>query len=159
MNPQPAGTDEDELAHFAEITRRYFERTMSEPVTFDAAQLGFGTPDFSDFTGLIRMTGQQNGFVFLTMPEPLLRQLLTQVGEAQQNADMCRDFVGEIAGTIASHAREHFGGKLGLSTPIAMTADEAARVEWPFSYLTMPFTMLGHGSLLGFTLEADGQPT
>lgn len=153
------GFEEDELAHFAEITRRYFERTTSEPVSFDPAQLGFGTPAFSDFTGLIRMTGQQTGFVFLSMPEPLLRQLLTQVGEAVQNADTCRDFVGEIAGTIATHAREHFGGKFGLSTPIAMTADEAVRVEWPFSHLTMPFTMLGHASQLGFTLEADGQPT
>lgn len=157
MPAPPNGLDEDELALFAEIARRYLERTMNEPVAFEPAEMGFATPDFSDFTGLIRMSGQQEGFVYLTMPEPLLRQLLNQVGEQEQNADMCRDFVGEIAGAIASQAREHFGGKLGLSTPLAMTADEAARVEWPFSHLSIPFTVLGHGSRLGFTLEGHGQ--
>lgn len=151
--PHHNSTQEEDLALFAEITQRYFERTMGEFVRLDRATLSFTRPLFDGFTGLIQMSGEQQGYVYLSMGEPLLRQLLNRLGEPQQDAAMCRDFVGEIASTIASNAREHFGSKLGISTPIAMNSDEARSINWPFSHLTLPFTVLGHNSQLVIALE------
>lgn len=151
LNHSPA--QEEDLALFAEITQRYFERTMGEPIKLDRATLSFTRPLFDDFTGLIRMSGEQEGYVYLSMGEPLLRQLLSRIGEPQHDAAMCRDFVGEIASTIASNARERFGSKLGISTPIAVSSEEARSMSWPFSHLCLPFTVLGRDSRLVIALE------
>lgn len=146
---------EVDLELFAEITQRYFERTMGESIKLDRATLSFTCPHFDDFTGLIRMSGQQDGYVYLSMSEPLLRQLLGRIGEPQQDSAMCRDFVGEIASTIASNARERFGNKVGISTPIAMSCDEATSLKWPPSHLSLPFTVLGRESQLVIALEGQ----
>lgn len=142
-----------DLALFAEITRRYFERTMGEAVALDRASVCFTPPHFEDYTGLIRMSGLHRGYVSLSMGESLLQELLGRVGEPVRDAAMCRDFVGEIASTIASNAREHFGNFLGISTPVALNRTDAARLSWPFSHLSLSFKVLGRDGQLVIALE------
>lgn len=142
-----------DLALFAEITRRYFERTMGESVALDRACLCFTPPQFEEFTGLIRMSGLHRGYVSLSLGAPLLQQMLQRVGETEQSPALCRDYVGEIASTIASNAREHFGSHLGISVPVALDRTEAARLPWPFSHLSLPFKVLGQDGQLVIALE------
>ncbi len=152
MDSQPFMTEE-ELAVFAELTRRYFERTMDEGVEFSGATFSFGPPQFEDFTGLIRISGPCNGYIFISLAQLLLTEMLDRMGETQKTAEVCRDFVGDLASSIAGSAREHFGARLRISTPIAMTAREAERVDWPPSHLCLPFHTMGQRSTLVISLE------
>ncbi len=146
---------EDELSLFADLTDRYFEKTVQAKVEFRPGEIRFGAPEFLAYTGIIRISGPWRGYVYLSMTHEFLGKLLAAVGETDDDASLARDYIGEIASTIASNARAHFGAGLRISTPIAMNPAEAAAVEWPFSRFSLPFSVLGQTSHLVITLEGN----
>lgn len=107
------------LQVFVEGVKRYFSMTTPDtPVDVGVPYLSMEADRWHhDITGVIRVTGFHEGNVYFSAPRILLRHLLLLQGEAQNDAAMCSDLVGEVANTIAGNARSSFGREYCISAP------------------------------------------
>jgi chemotaxis protein CheX len=69
------------------------------------------------YTGCVQFTGSHQGQVLVSMPGPLLRELLELQHEANFSDANLLDAVGEIANTLAGNARQALGPALEISVP------------------------------------------
>ncbi|WP_394787032.1 chemotaxis protein CheX [Rhodoferax sp.] len=109
---------EAELSLFVDSVRRYFDVTASEAPQITSAFLGGAALQSHAFTGTVQFSGSYRGQVLVSMPGPLLRELLrlqhaTDLGDAN-----LLDAVGEIANTLAGNARQRLGAGLQISLPV-----------------------------------------
>ncbi len=111
---------EIELKVFLDVTRNFFEKLGSAPVSLGAPSLRFDAPPLHDFTGLIELGGSTAGFVCITMPRAMLSALLLAVGERASGDVALADMVGEVANIVASNARAALGTSIEISHPTAI---------------------------------------
>ncbi|HWZ94973.1 MAG TPA: chemotaxis protein CheX [Opitutaceae bacterium] len=116
---------ERDLDVFIQHTMNYFTKIAHEAPEPRPPTIDFSAPVFLDFTGAIDVSGQSSGTVYLTMPDRMARALLEVVGEPGRDEATCRDLVGEIASTISSNARAHFGSAFQIAVPRTFTASTA----------------------------------
>lgn len=116
---------EKEINVFIERILEYFNVYDSE------SPPNVGTPYLIDgidshvleFTGVIGITGRNQGTVMFSAPASMLVMLIARYGEpGSHTPEMMLDLVGEIANTIAGNAREVFGSKFELAPPVALRA-------------------------------------
>ena len=117
-----------ELNFFVEANCRFFDKVAPDQLVLKGASLDLSTPVFLDYTGLIEITGQHCGNVYLTMSREMVVTLTRAMGEEKASEETLRDAVGEIASIISSNAREHFGPLLGISVPRSLTGAESSRL-------------------------------
>lgn len=70
-----------------------------------------------DFTGMIAVSGNNLGHIFVSAHSALLKRILLSYGESDLSDTHKRDLVGEIANTLAGNARRHLGTDFHISTP------------------------------------------
>src|SRR5664279_4090895 len=100
--------DEKELRVFIDIVGQYFERQTGRLPEVGSPYLGEPSAlPMYDFTGVIGISGERQGCVYVTARRELLRQLLLHVGESDVSDNNLCDLVGEIANTISGNARRH----------------------------------------------------
>lgn len=129
--------DEHFLQVFVDGVKRYFSvTTPHDPVEVGVPYLTRSRDHWHhDVTGIISVTGLHKGSVCFSAPRILLRRLLMVQGEADYDAGLCADLVGEVANTIAGNARRSFGREFSISTPqvvegapsTTLKADQAGR--------------------------------
>lgn len=76
------------------------------------------TPVAYDFTGIITISGQFQGCVYVSATSALLRTLLHTLGENDHSMHLLKDLIGEIANTVSGNARTEFGSQFIISPPI-----------------------------------------
>lgn len=116
---------EEELQIFIERILTYFHVYDAEsPPTVLTPYLIDGIDQHVlEYTGVIGITGRNEGTIMFTAPPSMLAMLMARYGEpGVGTSDMLLDLVGEIANTIAGNAREVFGSKFRLSPPVALRA-------------------------------------
>ena len=125
--------DEQELRAFIDIVSQYFERQTGRLPEVGSPYLGepSALPIF-DFTGVIGISGERQGCVYVTAQRELLRQLLLHVGESDVSDNNLSDLVGEIANTISGNARRYFGPNFMISVPVVV-AGNARAIQVPRS--------------------------
>lgn len=106
-----------ELKLFVDLVRRYFDVTTAQQPTIAAAYLGSNDLVGYDFSGMVEFSGAYTGNVIVSMPRPLLRELLLLQGETNLSETNLLDAVGEIANTIAGNARKALNAALNISVP------------------------------------------
>lgn len=113
--------DEKELRIFVELASKYFESQAGRPADIGSPYLGdpAALPVY-DFTGVIGISGERQGCVYLTAKRDLLTHLLLYAGEPNVSDDNLCDLAGEIANTIAGNARKHFGPNFMISVPVVV---------------------------------------
>jgi chemotaxis protein CheX len=113
---------EQDLKNFADSTLGYFSQLTGKP-----AQLGVPyvkKPEdqlFSDFTGIIGISGNHRGGMYVTATRKFLEELLQFTGfVGAPTEDALRDMAGELANTIAGNASKSFGKGYDISVPIIL---------------------------------------
>jgi chemotaxis protein CheX len=112
---------ESEIQVFIDGIQKYFS-------TVSSVDVSVGTPYLCDpsespaldFTGIIGISGDRKGCVYLTAPRILLRHLLYSLGEPEADAHLISDVVGEVANTISGNARAEFGPGFMISVPVVV---------------------------------------
>jgi chemotaxis protein CheX len=109
---------ETEVGVFLDSVLNYFGTTVQQPAVCGTPFLAIDkTPELSDFTGTIKISGKYAGLVAFTAPKSMLCVMLMRM----QETDMCQenlcDLVGEIANTLSGNARRDFGHQFNISVP------------------------------------------
>ena len=110
---------ERDIAVFIDGTKHYFKTSTDEPASVETPYL-VSTEDLviSDYTGIIGISGERKGIVFVTAPQALLRYLVLSLGEKSADPDLIKDVIGEVANTISGNARRQFGPGFMISVPL-----------------------------------------
>ena len=108
---------ESELRLFVDSVRRYFDTTTAQTPQITSAFLGTAPVPSHQFTGTVQFSGSYHGQVLVSMPSPLLRELLVLQHATDFSDANLLDAVGEIANTLAGNARKALGEGLKISVP------------------------------------------
>jgi hypothetical protein len=144
----------EDLAVFAPIARHYFETVGGETPSFGEPSIELGEPRLAEFSGFIPVAGPVNGWVALTFGADLADELLTALNEPRRDGETRRDLAGEVASTIASNAREHFGKRLSVE-PARATSEAVIPQDLEASPLIflIPFTWRSRDAALLISLH------
>lgn len=110
---------EQDMQVFVDIVKHFFKQLGHAELEVDTPYiLESSTPRVQDYTGVIGISGSQRGVVYFTASTDLLKCILDEVGESEQNESNYADLVGEIANTISGNARTEFGAEFHISVPL-----------------------------------------
>jgi hypothetical protein len=155
----PLGTSgllHEDLGVFVALIRGYFKRVGGGNPEMLEPAIELRPPSRHEFTGYIPLSGSARGWIALSLPRPMLLALLKAIGEDLEGEDILRDLSGEVATTIVSNARAHFGPRLGVAPPTTTHSDEPAplfALGGPVFHL--PFTWKRHRAWLLIALEPN----
>ena len=121
--------NEDELKMFVDSVRHYFKTTTQQEPQITSAFLGTGDVAGYEFNGVVTFSGSYNGQVIVSMPPPLLRELLLLQHETDLSDGNLLDAVGEIANTLGGNARRTLGSDLQISVPVKLQGATGARAR------------------------------
>ncbi|HFC6388332.1 TPA: chemotaxis protein CheX [Neisseria bacilliformis] len=113
---------EEKLQIFIDGVQKYFAQMIAgeELVVGTPYLIENKIPSAKDFTGVIAISGKNQGVVYFTAPKELLERLLVLIGEKDTGEELMVDLVGEVANTIAGNARSEFGEEFEISVPIVL---------------------------------------
>jgi chemotaxis protein CheX len=121
--------NESELKLFVDSVRRYFKVTTRQEPQVTSAFLGTGDIDGFDYNGIVTFSGSYDGHVIVSMPPPLLKELLVMQGETDLTEPNLLDAVGEIANTLGGNARKSLGTGLNISVPMKLHGASGIRAR------------------------------
>jgi chemotaxis protein CheX len=104
---------------FTEAITHYFMASTGETASIRSAYLLNKGESiiWSDFNGLIEISGDYRGSICFSAPRAMLSHVLLKMGESVFTDERHSDIVGEIANTLSGRVRRHFGEGLGISPP------------------------------------------
>ncbi|PTY02346.1 hypothetical protein DB346_09565 [Verrucomicrobia bacterium LW23] len=151
----PSPMDDAQLAVFVQLICNYFSASTRSTPQLGSPSIEFGTPRLLDYTGFIRFSGASPGWIYISFTQPMARTLLTKLGEQQQDSEMIRDAVGEIASIVTSNAREHFGSSFRVSLPIAISKGEDLPIPEGMPQFAYDINWESHKGILGIVLAPE----
>ena len=119
----------DELKLFVESVRHYFKVLSKQEPQITSAYLGTTELDGFEYNGIVTFSGSYNGHVIVSMPPPLLKELLLLQGETDLSDANLLDAVGEIANTLGGNARKSLGSALDISVPMKLQGASGIRAR------------------------------
>lgn len=153
MSESTSSITEKDLKVFVDVSCRYFEKVAKDKPLLRDPVIEFHKPEFLDYTGSIEISGRSKGNIYLTMPREMVVRLLELHGENEVSDGSLYDLVGEIASTISSNAREHFGSQLKISVPRALGPEEAADKSFSNVRFVLPIEWRDEEAFLVIALE------
>lgn len=141
MTETLACLNEDELDIFVEAALEFFRISCKESAEAGDASIAIVDLPSLDYTGLINVSGVEQGFAYLTASRSAMRRLMMAIAGETGNDELYKDLIGEIVSIIVSNTRRHFGARLKVSVPKVYTRT----VE------------LEHGDTMGFILPLKFQ--
>lgn len=109
----------ESMSVFIDAVTHYFEKLGDKPVTVGAPFLIQDINEYlSDYTGIIGISGNHRGSVFVTAPQSMLSRMLQLLGITTISESRLMDLAGEVSNTISGNARREFGDQFMLSVPI-----------------------------------------
>ncbi|MFQ3669933.1 MAG: chemotaxis protein CheX [Verrucomicrobiia bacterium] len=148
--------EEQDLKIFIESVAHYFDQIFGEQAVVDPPFLGGKALPLLDFTGVIGISGKQQGAVYFTADRAMIADMLSSLGEDPLDESFQADIVGEVANTIAGNARREFGGDFLISVPMVLRgAPESFSLPRNTQAFVIPFAWRHHRSFL-ITALASG---
>jgi len=146
---------ERDIAHIAGLVVAYFRTVTGTEARFLPATIEMAEPEAPDYSGRMDVDGSCRGWLSLGLPSEMLAGLLEAIGEERRDDEALLDMTGEMAGTIVSNARAHFGQHLRVRPP------HSARAAWaggwqgrPALLCVLPFLWCEHQGVLVVALHA-----
>ncbi|MBS0619232.1 MAG: chemotaxis protein CheX [Spirochaetes bacterium] len=139
---------ENELKNFVDSTLSYFQNATGEAATMGIPFVKTAADDiYSEFTGIIGISGERKGAIYVTCGEGLLTDLAKIVTGIKDNIDpaLVRDMAGELANTISGNATKAFGRNFNISVPVIFEGKPKSinlKIEPPC--FVIPTTWRGH---------------
>jgi len=123
--------DEDMVRSFVWGIGNFFSKTSRDEAEVEAPYL-LNNLVHNDFTGVIGVSGDQQGAVYFTVPRALLIDLYGNQYSASLGADfdglseseyneLLADSAGEMANTVSGNVRNFLGENFLISTPVVFT--------------------------------------
>ena len=147
--------DEAQLRVFVDIVHKYFESETSKPPDTGSPYLGdVSDLPILDYTGVIGISGERQGCVYVTAGPDLLRALLLHAGETDVSEYNLCDLAGEIANTVAGNARLYFGSDFMISVPVIVRGvAQAIHMPRNTKAYIIPFRWRKHAASLVVSLQ------
>lgn len=104
----------------------------------------------SELTGIIGVSGDKQGCVYLTATREMIGDVLLAMGEPEVDDSLLNDVIGEVTNTVTGNARRFLGPGFMISVPIVVTG-HPEHIHFPRNYDigVVPFVWNGHrGSLV-----------
>ncbi|MEM9445585.1 MAG: chemotaxis protein CheX [Verrucomicrobiota bacterium] len=146
---------EKELEKFIAITCRCFQKLAPEfsAIVPEEPTIQVNDSVFLDFTGVIDLHQKgKHGKIYLTMPEGMINDVLQAIGEDKRDQEIQRDLIGELASTVCSNAREHFGSTLAISLPTSLNRFESLKLSLAPMRFVLPLKLKKYTSYLVIAL-------
>ena len=122
---------EFEINVFVHGVLNYFDTTVQQIADCGTPYLALNrSPEVSDYTGVIKISGKREGIVFFTAPKIMLCAMLMRMQETDMSHGNLCDLVGEIANTLSGNARRDFGHNFNISVP-SIVLGRNAPMEYP----------------------------
>ena len=155
--------DEDMVRYFIWAVANYFSITTS--IDSDA-----GTPylvdklQYLDYTGVIGVSGNQKGAVYVTLDTDLVEHLLDEYYPNlkytdEEDKEMIRaDLTGEITNTIAGNVRNFLGEGFLISVPVVFRSPgETMHLQRGIPGIAFPISWNDYDCVLVVALETSSQ--
>ncbi len=124
-------TQEAEVGIFIDSVLGYFNVTVQHTAQCGTPYLAIGrSPEVSDYTAMIKISGKRAGIVYFTAPRSMLSVMLMRMQETDMSHENLCDLVGEIANTFAGNARRGFGHQFNISVPTVVCGSKDP-MEYP----------------------------
>jgi len=113
---------ESELKHFVESCLDYFTNASGIKASIGLPYVNNEkTEILLEYTGIIGISGERRGGIYVTCGLPFLTDLIPKViGTTDNSPAMIKDMVGELANTISGNATKAFGKNFNISVPIIL---------------------------------------
>lgn len=113
--------DRHQIQVFIDSTVRYFDHMPNTSVSVGSPYVvENASPVAFDLSGVIQISGCNQGCVYFSAARPLLRRVLSHLGEQDNSEKHLRDIAGEIANTLSGNARAKFGSTFHISVPLVV---------------------------------------
>jgi chemotaxis protein CheX len=124
-------SSEAQVGGFVGSVMHYFESAVQQPAACGIPHLALRhSPDLSDYTGIVTISGRTDGVVFFTAPKSMLCVMLMCMRDTDLSHDHLCDLVGEIANTLSGDAQRNFRHQFSMAT-LSVVHDRKAPVLYP----------------------------
>lgn len=148
-------TQDKNVKVFINCIRHYFETVAAGTELAIEPPFLKGPDDrvILSYTGIIGISGDHKGAIFVSCPPSLLDDLLMRIGEPEPSVELRLDITGELANTISGNLRREFGPNFLISVPVVIR--DASEVKFPKSAknLVLPLHWNGHKGFVIISLE------
>lgn len=114
--------DSDKIQLFTRVFAGYLASSLGE-TGLEMGQVKRCDPSdapVSDLTGIIGISGENKGCIYITAQEGLIRQVLEEMGETDIDTGLLTDMCGEIANTLAGNVMSACGADFELTVPVVI---------------------------------------
>ncbi|HSC76667.1 MAG TPA: chemotaxis protein CheX [Pseudomonadales bacterium] len=146
---------DSELQIFVDSLRYYFATNIGGDMDVSPAyHTESNETPASEYTGIIGVSGDKQGCIYLTATKAMLGQVLLAMGEPEIDPSLFNDVIGEITNTVSGNARKVLGPGFMISVPIVVTG-RPEYIHFPRNYDigVVPFTWNGHQASLVVCLQ------
>lgn len=113
--------NETDLRFFIDSTINYFDIMTKDKLQTGIPHLKNGKPIALEFTGIIGISGERKGSIYLTTTADMLRSILQNaIGIENPQTEHFKDLIGEITNTIAGNVRQAYGDNFMISVPVVL---------------------------------------
>jgi chemotaxis protein CheX len=122
---------ETKVGVFVNSVMHYFESAVQQPAACGIPHLALRrSPELSDYSGIIRISGHSDGVVVFTAPKSMLCVMLMCMQDTDLSHDHLCELVGDIAKSLSGDAQRIFRHQFSVSAP-AVVHDRDAPVAYP----------------------------
>jgi hypothetical protein len=130
---------ERDIFHFIDVTLACFNKLTVNEIALRDPTIEFQSLVFSAYTGLIKLSGQAEGFAYLTASQQFLQYLYTaRHNRGRFSDENCRDVMSDIANAVANGVRKRLGETLTLSAPRIFSTVPDDPIEMPPAVFVQP---------------------
>lgn len=144
----------EKLEVFLSSISDFFAQIDNSPVAIDTPYLHSNKNLAGyDYSGIIKISGPLEGYVYVSAPSVMLREVLSVMREPDTSLTMMKDLLGEMANTISGNARTEFGANFIIAPPkiVDGAPSNAVLPKDRQSYIT-PINWRGHQALIGICI-------
>lgn len=147
--------NETDLHFFIDSTINYFEEITGEQAVTGIPYLKGPEPVVLDFSGIIGISGERKGCVYITTTKDMLKTLAHIIlDDHEATIETVKDLTGEIANTISGNVREAYGSSFMISVPVVVEGRaKDIRLPEDVQSFVIPITWKGYKSFLVVCLE------
>ena len=146
---------DSELQIFIDSLERYFATNIGGKLERSQAfHASSQETPASDYTGIIGVSGDRQGCIYLTSTKTMLGEVLLAMGEPEIDESLFNDVIGEITNTVSGNARKLLGPGFMISVPIVVTG-RPEHIHFPRNHDigVVPFSWNGHKASLVVCLQ------
>lgn len=146
---------EQELKAFTHTVLDYFKTVSDDSPEIGMPYIKDSQTEVQDYTGIIGISGNRRGGVYLTAGKALLQDFGACIlGEDDLDDTALYDLIGEMTNTIAGNIRQVFGSSFLISVPIVLKGHiEEIVIRLKPPVFIIPITWRKHRCHLAIGLE------